>query len=379
MSQEAINPNRGRVNVKRVKMILTNRYDPDVRVFKEAKYLVSKGFDVEILCWDRQREFGDRSVEVNEGIKIRRFYPYAKYGSGIKQLNAFFMFTKQVRAYLAGEDYEYLHCHDLDGAIVGCVVKAKAAKLIFDMHEIYELQRKKQMIRSLVRKLVNFIQKKSDNIIYINEAQVRLMSKENRPKAIFLPNYPDLENYCETKINHGGKLRVGYIGAVRQYNELKNLMDACKNLNNVTVAIHGTGVAYEQLNKIKDNYPNVTVTGRFHYTESAKLYSQIDVLYAVYPITEQNKVGLPVKLFEAIVMKTPVISNRNIALGDFLTEKNIGFTVDGNDVDEIKRLVEMIGKDRSLLQEKIDSIEKIQYSYSWNEIVKNLDKIYKSN
>lgn len=77
-------------------MILTNRYDPDVRVFKEAKYLVSKGFDVEILCWDRQREFGDRSVEVNEGIKIRRFYPYAKYGSGIKQLNAFFMFMKQV-------------------------------------------------------------------------------------------------------------------------------------------------------------------------------------------------------------------------------------------------------------------------------------------
>ena len=35
----------------KVYMILTNGFDPDVRVYKEAKYLVEKNFEVTILCW----------------------------------------------------------------------------------------------------------------------------------------------------------------------------------------------------------------------------------------------------------------------------------------------------------------------------------------
>ena len=89
-------------------MILTNRFDPDVRVFKEAKYLVAKGFDVEILCWDRENEYRDRKTEDVEGITIRRFFPYAKYGTGYKQLVSFFRYIKECREYLKDEEYEYL-------------------------------------------------------------------------------------------------------------------------------------------------------------------------------------------------------------------------------------------------------------------------------
>ena len=34
-------------------MLLTNGFDPDVRVYKEALYLVGRGFSVTVLCWDR--------------------------------------------------------------------------------------------------------------------------------------------------------------------------------------------------------------------------------------------------------------------------------------------------------------------------------------
>ena len=65
--------------MKKVKMILTNGFGPDVRVYKEAKYLVSEGFDVEILCWDRRSEFIDSEYETVDGIFIKRFFPSAEY------------------------------------------------------------------------------------------------------------------------------------------------------------------------------------------------------------------------------------------------------------------------------------------------------------
>ena len=34
--------------------------------------------------------------------------------------------------------------YDLDGIIAGCFIKGKEAKLIFDMHEIYEVSGKLQ-------------------------------------------------------------------------------------------------------------------------------------------------------------------------------------------------------------------------------------------
>lgn len=47
---------------------LTNAYDPDVRVYKEAVYLVRRGFSVTILCWDRTPEKEYPAHEVKEGI-----------------------------------------------------------------------------------------------------------------------------------------------------------------------------------------------------------------------------------------------------------------------------------------------------------------------
>ena len=70
----------------KVYMILTNGFDPDVRVYKEAKYLVEKNFDVTILCWDRRCEYIDKEEEILDGIKIKRFFIPSTPGTGLKQL-----------------------------------------------------------------------------------------------------------------------------------------------------------------------------------------------------------------------------------------------------------------------------------------------------
>ena len=122
----------------KVYMILTNGFDPDVRVYKEAKYLVEKNFDVTILCWDRRCEYIDKEEEILDGIKIKRFFIPSTPGTGLKQLIPYFKFMRSVKNCLKNKEYNYLHCHDFDGIVVGMATKKKKKKqIIFDMHEIY--------------------------------------------------------------------------------------------------------------------------------------------------------------------------------------------------------------------------------------------------
>ena len=73
--------------MKKVKMILTNGFGPDVRVYKEAKYLVSKGFDVEILCWDRENEFAGAESDNVGGYGSKGSSRLRSMGLGIGSLS----------------------------------------------------------------------------------------------------------------------------------------------------------------------------------------------------------------------------------------------------------------------------------------------------
>lgn len=155
-------------------------------------------------------------------------------------------------------------------------------------------------------------------------------------------------------------------------------MDACIGIENIKISIHGAGVAYKGLNAIKDDYNNVNVTGKYDYIESAKLYSEADILYALYPTSStQYLTSYPVKLFEAIITKTPIIVSKGTVLEDFVQENDIGFVVDGSSIEDIRSLIEYINENRYVLDSKFKSLEKIQFDYSWEEVVKSMDEIYK--
>lgn len=361
-----------------VKMILTNRFDPDVRVYKEALYLSQQGYSVEILCWDREREKPE--TEIIDGIRIRRFYPPAQYGSGLRQLLPFLRFGREVRQYLRGRRVDYLHCHDLDGALVGnaCRRDHPAARVIFDMHEIYEVQGKKQKLRPLVRQVVKACHHRADAILYVNDLQLAHMDQADRAKLIFLPNYPDAGNFPSDAKVPADPLRVAYIGSVRHFHQMKNLLDAARDLPEVQVSIHGFGTAYRALQAIGDRYPNARITGPYHFSESTRLFAEADVLYVMYPMdTLQNRESEPIKFFEAIITRTPVIVSPLSRLADVVRSHDMGYTVDGEDIGAIRDLLEQITAHRAQLAVKRENMIPIQYHYTWDHVVKNLKQIYR--
>ena len=64
-------------------MLLTNAFDPDPRVYQEAKALIEKGYKVSILCWDR--DLKSPPLENIDGIHIEQIYVKSIHRRGSTQ------------------------------------------------------------------------------------------------------------------------------------------------------------------------------------------------------------------------------------------------------------------------------------------------------
>lgn len=374
--------------MKNIKMLLDNGFDPDLRVYKEAKFIKEHGYNIEIICLDRKNKYIDKSNEIYDGIKINRIHVRTEKTSKLIENNFiveklkyfiyifwFFKFMNKCKKYLKTQkdEYQILHCHDLLMALYG-VLFFKDKKIVFDMHEYYS-NKKSKFINWIIDRIVKYIQKKSSWIIYVNDFQVKdIKTKE---KLIFLPNYPQKQDFSNFKHVESKDLRISYTGYVRHYTPLINLMKAVNELDGVKVTINGTGNYYSTLLEESKKLKNTTLTGEYSHDDISKFYSNTDLVYIVYNQGNKNdETAYPTKFFEAIITETPMIVSKNSAMEKFVEEYDIGFVTDGTNMEEIKRTINEIKNSSNLINEKKENLKKISNRYSWEDIVKNLNKIY---
>ena len=360
--------------MKQVYMILTNGFDPDVRVYKEAKYLVNNGFKVTILCWDRKCEYMEKTEEIIDGINVKRFHILSEPGTGMKQLSSYLKFIIQVRKYLNEKEYEYLHCHDFDGVVVGFLLKnRKHKKIIFDMHEIYsDFAYGKLAIFKIIFK---YIVLKCNYIIYVNDAQKENLSENIKKKIVYIPNYPENHYYQPIEKKIDDKLKINYIGAVRDFKSLSCLAEIDKDDGKIQVGIYGDGVSYQKLYEKYNTRENVKIYGKYNgIQECGEIYRNTNILYCSYDSLNVNwKNAFPVKLYEAVITKTPVIVTKNTVAANFVVENCIGEVIDYNDVTSLEDAVKKIQEN---YDEYIENLSKISSLYCWDSIITNINKIY---
>lgn len=360
-------------------MVLTNGFDPDLRVYKEAKYLVDKGNTVEILCWDRDNRYESKRKEIYDNIHITRFYEKSVYGSGLKQIFSLLRFKNDCKKYIKQNKIkcDIMHCHDLDGMIVGYLLCKKKTKLVFDMHEFYNKDSYAKIYK-IVRKVLYFLQNISYKIIYVNEEQTKEVSTKNKDKLVYLPNYPEINKFKQVKHIKSDILRITYAGYVRHFIPLSNLIKASKEMQDILVSIHGNGIAYEKIKNRSNDYNNVKITGEFKHSDIIDFYSNTDIIYCVYDKgNKNNETALPTKFFESIATNIPIMVAKDSLMEKVVKKYDIGFCVDGTDYSDIKNVLKQIKNDKTILNKKIENFKNIKEKFSWEEIVKNLDEIYK--
>ena len=126
-----------------IAMVVTNRYDPDPRVHKEATALLKAGHEIKIYSFDRFHEISE-GIETIDGIEVHRFRLEKPMNRGIiSTKKGLDRFRKFVINELHKNPPMVVHCHDQDTCSIGLYWKNKGATksglkkgyFVFDAHD----------------------------------------------------------------------------------------------------------------------------------------------------------------------------------------------------------------------------------------------------
>lgn len=367
----------------KIAMILTNGFDPDPRVYKEALSLTKLGHKVEIICWDRECKHSSTPVENLNNIKIVRFFGTAKYGSGYKQGIKFLQFKRFVYDYIKSNNFDAIHCHDFDGIYIGYSINNKLKlKLVYDEHDLfymYFINRNgllnKLIYKYIISKEAKMLKKVDTHIVVTPEMKKVYGNKSKR--LVVINNAPSHNIFTDITKTECDVIRVGYIGSIRYVNELKTLVDVSQRFKDkINVIISGGGVDLQELKEYCSQYNNVEITGGFTMDQLEVLYKNIDITYAFYP-SDVSAISMPNKFYESIITETPIIANKETEFGREVVHNLFGFGVsEENTVEELEKVICKLLSSTELYNNIKDNMKRNKYKYLWEANEEHLSEIY---
>ena len=109
-------------------MVVSNRYDPDPRVHKEALSLAEAGHEVVVYAFDRMHE---REPELRphprlrvERVRVRQ----AELGRIVPTMLGLRAFIAEVKRRIDHSPVDVVHCHDQDTCPVGYWWQSRGAR-----------------------------------------------------------------------------------------------------------------------------------------------------------------------------------------------------------------------------------------------------------
>ena len=343
----------------KVIMTLSNPFKVDPRVYKEALTLVNNGYEVVVLAWDREGKH--EPYEEIDGIKVRRIRVKSKYGSILSFMLALPLFYLKAFSHLVMEDFDVIHTHDFDTAVLGALMKfLKRKRWVFDIHDIYFTRislLKERPSRSIIQRILMFLEislaKYADVVITVTRSlggphegfkefyvkrgvsPDRIKIIWNTPKASMFLNYPRFE------LKKPIKFTIGYIGSIRTISNFLPLFEVARR-RGYKVLLVGGGKSKDKLEKIvREKFSDVDIefVGPVPYNLIPNYYLLCDVIYSYFPPTENVRRTITVKVFESAFLGVPVIVNGNSLMEDFVKIYRCGSPLKEASVEEIDEAI----------------------------------------
>jgi glycosyltransferase involved in cell wall biosynthesis len=373
--------------MSKVIMLLSNPFEPDVRVHKEAKALVENGYDVEIIAWDRNRQYAKREVVGN--IEVNRFQRIAEYGTFLSTGLNLFLFNLYLFLILLRKEFDIIHCNDFDTLMSGTLAgKVKNKKVVYDAHELYAeavANVTPPFIVRLLKRIDAYLIRHVDAVICVSESQARLFRKHGPKKLETVLNCPEIVNVDSVRISDlrqkldpdNSKMIVLYIGAFHHQRMLVELTELFLNIeDDFILVIGGFGTLEEKIRSSVSK--NIRYLGKVDPDVAIAYNNAADVLVAMYdPKNKNNRIGLPNKLFEAMTAGKPVLVSKGSHAGEIVTAEKCGIAVEYGNKEEMLRVLKKLKSDRAFY----DSLSKngreaARNRYNWGIMKSKLLIIY---
>lgn len=203
-----------------------------------------------------------------------------------------------------------------------------------------------------------------------------IYAQKYTPTVYEIPNGVDLSLFedCKGEVKRlDGKNLIMYVGGIEFWVNLKNVVDAVSDLENVELTIVGDGRDFADLNKYveKSLNSNVKFTGMVAFEEVPKYIKKADICVLPFLRNAVTDFSSPLKIHEYAISKKPIISaplhEIKRKYGDAVL-----YASNANEYKEqIKKLIEN-AKLRENLKEKAYRIAK---EFDWEKLGKMYEHI----
>jgi glycosyltransferase involved in cell wall biosynthesis len=340
-----------------VAVVVGRTFAIDFRVRPQARALASHGFDVRVLCWDRQgrrpsTEFVDQCLVRNirfgktAALAFSRLYRlYYVISALFFQVAILLWVVRQIgraRTLL-------LHAHDFN-TLLGCVAASELFKdrvrLVYDCHELTPGVYKEwygSLISAIVGRLEFAALSRVNAIVAANEAIHRHLSQQSRARGVVIYNCPAIGDIprirpldAKNKLGLRNFFVVLFSGQVRQDYDFSMMLDAARDLmrgglSNFRFVFTGP---LETSTFLRDAVSNEGLEDLFDFrgwvsSEDLMLYYiASDLSFAVTRDVGPNaKILTPVKLFESMACGVPVVVRDGTLAAHIVREWRCGIVV----------------------------------------------------
>lgn len=238
-------------------------------------------------------------------------------------------------------------------------------------------------VMKLARSLLNKLVEKSDLVLSVSKSLVELI-ENNGKSAKLLPNGASLYDF-ELQENNGKSLGkyckpvIGFLGSFEYFIDFNLILSIAARLPHYTFLLVGSGRDFDKVKNmiIERKINNVMLTGAIPHSEIRNYIKEMDICLNIFTKDDVSQRACPIKLFEYLIMKKPVISSRLKEI-EYL-DKNFVFFADTT--DEFVKTIELILTNKSLSMEYVTrGYDAVINEYNWNKIAERLiDLIPKKN
>jgi len=354
-----------------------------LRVHNQLRALASSGYDVLLVCWDREGR--EPQEEVRDGFRIRRMRIRAPVGQGPRR-NGWnvLRFNRAVYRCLMTEPVDIVHCYNLDAILAAFLVaKRRHKKAVLDLcePEYYGLWRARyRWLLGLINLVERTLARRFDQVFVHNRFQVHKLRSAGIDHLAQVGSYPNRHMIPKSPTgSEGNRFVIGRLGTIFEDNGIEEILEAYRLLLERERGRGGArGYHLYLAGRVFDRYrptfrrlveplqDQVTVQGSFDASEMASLYAKLDLSLVLARKTRWFRNITPTKLFDSMACGVPVVASRIGDVQEIVDEGHWGLTVDERDPRSICEAIETIASTPGLRDRMARSAVRLAHDkYTW--------------
>jgi len=314
-------------------------------------------------------------------------------GKGIRNISPLIAYQYLTLTWLIKNRKKYteLHAFDLDAGIPALLAsKILRKKFVYHIADFYVDSRKgiPSIIKNIIKKIeFKLISKAQATIICTEERKEQI--RGSKPNKLYVVHNTPVVQYESEKLLKEGKLNEGkiketykleicYVGGLFETRFINQLIKIIKNNPEISLSIAGLGPLENVVREAAESCENIKYHGRVSYNRALDLYRECDLMFAMYdPNIPNHKFSAPNKVYEAMMLRKPIIVANGTGIDKIVQREKIGFSIDYEEKDFIETLNHIIHNPSQI--EYLSDNSKIAYEkYSWEIMKGRLQEIYKT-